>query len=73
MNKRVAYLGMDVHKNSITMALFIDQRTELTHIPDFRAFPHPSKLMSYGCRPAILECVSFWRIQECVESARITG
>ena len=27
-NKRIAYLGMDVHKNSITMALFVEQRKE---------------------------------------------
>ena len=28
MNKRIAYLGLDVHKNSITMALFVEQRQE---------------------------------------------
>jgi len=28
MNKRIAYLGLDVHKNSITMALFVKQRKE---------------------------------------------
>jgi transposase len=28
MNKKIAYLGMDVHKNSITMALFVEQRQE---------------------------------------------
>jgi len=28
MNKRIAYLELDVHKNSITMALFIEQRQE---------------------------------------------
>jgi transposase len=28
MNKRIAYLGMDVHKNSITLALFVEQRNE---------------------------------------------
>ncbi|MFC1669074.1 transposase [Spirochaetota bacterium] len=28
MNKRIAYLGLDVHKNSITMALFVEQQKE---------------------------------------------
>jgi transposase len=28
MNKRIAYLGLDVHKNSLTMALFVEQRQE---------------------------------------------
>lgn len=28
MNKRIAYLGLDVHKNSITMALFVEQRQD---------------------------------------------
>ncbi len=28
MNKRFAYLGLDVHKNSITMALFVEQRQD---------------------------------------------
>jgi len=28
MNKKIAYVGLDVHKNSITMALFIEQRKD---------------------------------------------
>jgi len=28
MNKKIAYVGMDVHKNSITLALFVEQRKE---------------------------------------------
>jgi hypothetical protein len=28
MNKKIAYLGMDVHKNSITLVLFVEQRKE---------------------------------------------
>ncbi len=28
MNKKLAYVGMDVHKNSITLALFVGQRKE---------------------------------------------
>lgn len=28
MNKKIAYVGLDVHKNSITLALFIEQQKE---------------------------------------------
>ena len=28
MNKKIAYVGLDVHKNSITIALFVEQRKE---------------------------------------------
>ncbi|MDA3900086.1 MAG: hypothetical protein PF637_06155 [Spirochaetes bacterium] len=28
MNKKIAYLGMDGHKNSITLVLFVEQRKE---------------------------------------------
>ncbi len=28
MSKQIAYLGLDVHKNSITMALYVKQRKE---------------------------------------------
>lgn len=28
MNKRIAYVGLDVHKNSITIALFIEQKKD---------------------------------------------
>jgi transposase len=28
MNKKIAYLGLDVHKNSITMAFFVEQRQD---------------------------------------------
>ena len=28
MNKKIVYAGIDVHKNSITIALFVQQRKE---------------------------------------------
>jgi len=42
MSKEIAYLGLDVHKNSITLALLVEQRKEEEFI---RKIPHDIKAL----------------------------
>ena len=57
MNKKIAYVGIDVHKNSITLALFVEQQKEEKFIK--KIGPDRKVLLKLLNKLSVVACVIF--------------